>query len=701
MPNFDDCFSKCKSLFDSKEFLKVIDCCDNLLYNGFDDELILNYKASAFMQLREYKNAIECYDLLLKINKCEYGYWFNKSQAWKLYGYYNDADKVLFEALEFFNNILNSNPNNFSYFDSKIRILVDLEMYGDALDLIEVQLIDNVNDSRLWYLKSLIFKEWRKYDDALESIVMALKLDNDNHQYHYLKSIILKEMKNYDDALKSINIALTLNSDNFNYLAIKGEILRELSEFDDAIVCYKNALDLHPFDDSIKWYIYFCYKLKSRALYTQGNYEEALGNFDIYLENTPVSYDEWGDRRYKGKLLEKVNRFDDAMKIYDNAFEYKLLCLEHKAEYLFNNQHIKESFDCYNLLLDTYFNYKNSKDWENMWYEKFLNECITKYDSNDFFKHIFEIDLVNRDCWIEKIKFSYKLDEHEKAIQCCDELLKLKMDDVEVLFLKSKIYGWIRDYDNCLTYINEALRFDSQNEDLIKYKYNISISNENWDDALEIYKSYNEIIQFDKSNLENLAEGLLTSGNYGDSYLIYEKIFKKQPLQATAEFYNNLNESWVKYSGGDYEKYLKYFDRGNLKKTVFNEVVTCPNCGHELDDEDYGCIIGDFDIIKSCKNCSSRFNKFDLYGINLKENEGMSLSQNKINQINIVSHELRYQESHDSLPLHLLEFYFEKRFEISSDDFNDILNLLKNNNIIFEPIEDYVKIYNDKYWENY
>lgn len=292
MSNFEDCFSECKFLFDSKEFSRVIVCCDKLLNKGFDDELILIYKASAFMHLNEYKNAIECYDLLLKINKYEYKYWFYKYNAWKQYGLWHNADDVLFEGLDFFNNVLNSNPDNFSYFDSKIRILVDLGMYGDALNLIDVRLKDNVNDSRLFYLKSIILNEWRKYGDALISIDLALKLDNDNHQYHYLKCLIFKEKKMYGDALKSINIALDLNSDNFDYLDIKAEILRNLSKFDDAIVYYEKAFKLHPFDDSINWNICFCYELKSKALYEQGYYEEALENFDIYLENIPFSFTE-------------------------------------------------------------------------------------------------------------------------------------------------------------------------------------------------------------------------------------------------------------------------------------------------------------------------------------------------------------------------------------------------------------------------
>ena len=410
---------------------------------------------------------------------------------------------------------------------------------------------------------------------------------------------------------------------------------------------------------------------------------------------------ECNDKIYKGKILEKLNRFDDAMKIYDEFFKHKLLCLEHKAEYLFNNQFIKESFKCYKLVLKTYFNNKHNHDWKNMWYEKFLNDCIIKYDSNDFFKHIFEITPDSHDCWIEKIKFLYELNEHDNAIYYCDELLKLKNDDVEVLILKISICDWIRDYDVCLKYINEALSFDPQNEVLISDKYVISILNEKWDDALEIYKAYSEVMPFDDYRLIDLSKGLLISGNYADSYLIYEKLYKNQPYQTLVEFYTGLNESWVKYSGENYEEYLKYFDAGNLKKTAHNDVYSCPNCGHELKDNIRGCIRGDFDIIKSCENCGSRFNKFDLYGINLKEFDGKPLSQNKINQINIIMFNLRNYESHGSLPLHLLQYYFENQYGISSNDFEEVLDILKKNNIIFEPVPDYVKINEDKYWENF
>ena len=48
-------------------------------------------------------------------------------------------------------------------------------------------------------------------------------------------------------------------------------------------------------------------------------------------------------------------------------------------------------------------------------------------------------------------------------------------------------------------------------------------------------------------------------GYYQKSYELHEMIFKNNPDQTEINFYERLNESWIKINGMDYDKYCEYF----------------------------------------------------------------------------------------------------------------------------------------------
>ena len=59
-------------------------------------------------------------------------------------------------------------------------------------------------------------------------------------------------------------------------------------------------------------------------------------------------------------------------------------------------------------------------------------------------------------------------------------------------------------------------------------------------------------------------------------------------------------------------------------------------------------------------------------------------------EINIIFVELKNMESHGSLPIHLLNYYFKNEFGIK--DFEKIIDKLEHAGYVFRPNKDYIKL---------
>ena len=144
-----------------------------------------------------------------------------------------------------------------------------------------------------------------------------------------------------------------------------------------------------------------------------------------------------------------------------------------------------------------------------------------------------------------------------------------------------------------------------------------------------------------------------------------------------------------------------------MGETSEETIRYCPKCGNKLAEviygyidvgedglgEDYvlgGCIVDDFNILKICKKCGAEFNKYDLYGPNLEKIGSQILTKEETTEINIIYVELKNQENHGSLPVHLLKYFFKNEFGIK--DFERIIDKLKLAGYLYNPIEGYIKI---------
>ena len=248
------------------------------------------------------------------------------------------------------------------------------------------------------------------------------------------------------------------------------------------------------------------------------------------------------------------------------------------------------------------------------------------------------------------------------------------------------------------------------NEEIKKQEFNDLVWDKEYLKALDFFKANKYEVIFDEWYVHHLAEGMHKLGYYQESFELHEMLFINQPHQLEINFYERLNESWIKINGMDYDDYCECFYGSYSEKTRREEIKNCPKCGEKLTEilygylsgnfdglgEDYilgGCIIDDFNILKFCRNCGAEFNKYDLYGPNFEKIGDETLTKNEIDEINIIYIELENLENHGSLPIHLLRGYFKNEFGIN--DFEKIIDKLELARYLYKPIEGYIKIKKD------
>lgn len=245
------------------------------------------------------------------------------------------------------------------------------------------------------------------------------------------------------------------------------------------------------------------------------------------------------------------------------------------------------------------------------------------------------------------------------------------------------------------------------NEEIKNQEFKDLVWDKEYFKALNFFKTNKNDVIFDKMEVEHLAEGMHKVGYYQESYDLHEMLFRNEPHQLTLNFYERLNESWIKINDMDYDKYCEFF-YGNYMGEMPRETIThCPKCGNKLAEviygyidvgedglgEDYvlgGCIVDDFNVLRICKKCGAEFNKYDLYGPNLEKIGSEILTREENMEINIIFVELKNMESHGSLPIHLLNYYFKNEFGIK--DFEKIIDKLEHAGYVFRPNKDYIKL---------
>ena len=226
-------------LLKSKEYDKSIEIFDKILNNEKEknNELALLRKGDALFMKNNFKEALELYENVLKLNE-------NNEEALIGAGICERKLFKLDEAINYYDRVLKINNNNENVLYNKAIALSLKGNNQDSNDLLTKA--KSIKDSEdilyAFELNNLNDKNYSKVNEEFDSYIKENKQITNPGLYNIKAQSLLHEEK-YDEAFKYIEQALELNP-NYTYaINTKANILDKTGKKDEALLLYQKAAE--------------------------------------------------------------------------------------------------------------------------------------------------------------------------------------------------------------------------------------------------------------------------------------------------------------------------------------------------------------------------------------------------------------------------------------------------------------------------
>ncbi|MCD8025246.1 MAG: tetratricopeptide repeat protein [Candidatus Gastranaerophilales bacterium] len=159
--------------------------------------------------------------------------------------------KLNAKACEFFNKHLQQYPDSIHTACEYTDLLIDMEKYDEAKEIIKKYSVYGKNAS---FLNSMARIHYRLGENkqALECLDELIKNDPNNAEGYYFKGLILNKEEEFKDALSCIGTALELNPVPAKYYAQGAHANFGLGFYNDAMLYIKEAIEIEPNDLNYK-----------------------------------------------------------------------------------------------------------------------------------------------------------------------------------------------------------------------------------------------------------------------------------------------------------------------------------------------------------------------------------------------------------------------------------------------------------------
>lgn len=220
------------------------------------------------------------------------------------------------KAIEAYDNILASNPNNEVVHYDKAVALRGLKQYKSAMDeLIYALRIDpNYEEAKILLLK--IIDEDLVLDESLNTLSMLVDANPQDETVVMVYGNKLYSAKKDFEAIKQYDKVITINPKNADAYINKARLYERNNDIDNAIAAAKAGLSSNPGNTALDKVLKDVYAKQKYAqynealkLYEQGNYQEAL---NIYLSDKNPSED----------ILMNIGGCYYELQDYDKSIEY-------------------------------------------------------------------------------------------------------------------------------------------------------------------------------------------------------------------------------------------------------------------------------------------------------------------------------------------------------------------------------------------
>ncbi|MCX7842438.1 MAG: tetratricopeptide repeat protein [Clostridia bacterium] len=456
------------------------------------DDILKNLKksltqAQAYIQNRDYENAFEIYNTLIKLIKNCASLYYNHANICYELGAYSDA-------LLSYRKVLELNEKNIKEIASPQEVLqIDKKDSGrNALGLSQSEADIKYQEFTVHYNMGNTLFKLNRYEQAIESYRKALEI-NPNLEYaceNTARAFIAMGKK--IEALEYYRRIVENDIGNPNAHYILGKLLGELNIFDEAAAelkeCTRLNANFHEANEELG-------KLLSKA----GRYEEAEAYFRIVVKNKPKSY----KAHYNlGAALYKLNKPEQAVECFRTAIElepesyksyYNLamaldeLGRQDEAAKAFKRViELKDDFiDAYNnlgIMLSTQGKHlealnvyvkglkKNPEE-----YSLYFNMGITLSDMGRYpeaveaYKNAIEIKPDEYEIHYHMGAALMEMKRYSEAAEAYKTALKVKPSDSELFYNLSIVYSLLKKNDIAIDNLKKAVQLNTELKREAKY----------------------------------------------------------------------------------------------------------------------------------------------------------------------------------------------------------------------------------------
>ena len=286
--------------------------------NKFDDaEVILNclsLKASDSIKIFynlglirslncRHKEAIEAYDVVLKLNPNDVEALINKSSAYSDIKNYPDSLTTADRAITI-------NPLMPEAWINRAAALCNLNLYEDSVKSYQEACRVNPLCFDAWLGLCLPLNKIGKHSDALVACDESIRLQVNSDKAHSNRAVTLNELKRFDEAINSFDRAIALNPTLAEYYFGKGVALHRLNKYGEALTQYNQAISIRPEHSDAIYH-------KGLTLYEQKKYREALFQVSHAIQIDPQKSEYWYS---KGIILKELCQPNEASSCLTHAY---------------------------------------------------------------------------------------------------------------------------------------------------------------------------------------------------------------------------------------------------------------------------------------------------------------------------------------------------------------------------------------------
>lgn len=446
-----------------------------------------------FEEFEDNKNlSLTRFEKMLKTNRILF---FDSNEFENIISYYLENGKINL-AKKAIKLGLEQHPDSSNLTLFEIEIFIFENKLDNAEKLLDDLILSEPSNEEVYIQKANIYSKRKLHKKAIVCLNKILQFNTENAEVYSLIGIEYLFMEDFENAKG--NFIKCLNYDDSDYSALYNIVycFEILEQNKNAIEYLNNYLNTNPYCE-VAWH-----QLGKQYLFFK-NYIKAITAFDFAIIS-----DEYFIGAYieKGRALEKINKFADAIENYKliialkDESSYPLLRMGICNDKLGNYKKAIQNFnDCiqvdpqlnkaWYLLADIY--YKNQKynnaiisinkaldinsEKEGYWklYAK-INIGLKLYEEADIgFQKIIDLGEADENIWLAKSDILIKLGEYDHAIDILEKCHELFEDKSIILYRFSGIYFLQNKIEEGIIQLKKALSINKKNKYIFKELFSV------------------------------------------------------------------------------------------------------------------------------------------------------------------------------------------------------------------------------------